>query len=114
MDTMTSLLGHIKRATELCAKKGKDTMNLLLPTAALLLATATAEDFNNDIKASRDLSKHSADVRNGGGLASMDGDEDVVQEFLPKMSFSAKDYFRENKKADADKSKKLIFLLLGC
>lgn len=69
--------------------------NLRTATAALLLATVTAEDFSNDAKASRDSSKYaSADNR---GSYAMDRDEDVVQEFLPKMSFSAKDYFREKK-----------------
>jgi hypothetical protein len=50
----------------------------------LLLVTAAAEDFADK----------AASV---GG----EGDEDVVQEFLPKMSFSAKDYFREKQKGDA-------------
>jgi hypothetical protein len=59
-----------------------------LLSAALLLATAAAEDFSNDAAASSDGGR-------GGSYADANEDEDVVQEFLPKMSFSAKDYFRE-------------------
>ena len=62
-------------------------LNLFVITLLLFTATAsTAQDVNHA----------SASVETYGS-ASMDAEEDVVQEFLPKMSFSAVDYFNKKK-----------------
>jgi hypothetical protein len=67
-----------------------------LHSAILLLAAAAAEEF--EAAATEKLSNDNGaltDIVDGGGA---EGEEDLVQEFIPKMSFSAKDYFARKQK----------------
>ena len=62
-------------------------LNLLV--IILLPFTATASTVQDVSQAFTSAEKY--------GSASIDMEEDVVQEFLPKMSFSAADYFKKKK-----------------
>lgn len=64
-------------------------LNLLVVILLPFTFTATASTVQDVSQAFTSAEKY--------GSASIDMEEDVVQEFLPKMSFSAADYFKKKK-----------------